>query len=58
MYVSVPARLQDYLHYDKAVECPVKCLESRLFVRISVAPYNQLSDYETLADAVLSYLRK
>ena len=34
----------------------MKCLEKRLFVRISVAPYNVLDEYVTLADAVLSYL--
>ena len=46
---------QDYLHYTHRVECPVKCLEQRLFVRISAAPYNCREDYEALARAVLAY---
>ena len=44
--------LQDRLHYEHKVECPVKCLAGRLYVRISAAPYNVLHDYQVLAGAV------
>lgn len=47
--------LQDFLHYERHVECPVKCLEDNLFVRISAAPYNCMDDYAALAEAVLAY---
>ncbi|GLC39561.1 hypothetical protein PLESTM_000911900 [Pleodorina starrii] len=44
--------VQDLLHHIHSVECPVKCIQGRLFVRISVHVYNTLSDYERLAAAV------
>ncbi|GLI71197.1 hypothetical protein VaNZ11_016316 [Volvox africanus] len=44
--------VQDLLHHVHAVECPVKCIQGRLYVRISVHIYNILSDYERLAEAV------
>ncbi|GIL80140.1 hypothetical protein Vretifemale_9315 [Volvox reticuliferus] len=44
--------VQDLLHHVYAVECPVKCIQGRLYVRISVHIYNILADYERLAEAV------
>ncbi|GIL54670.1 hypothetical protein Vafri_10411 [Volvox africanus] len=44
--------VQDLLHHVHAVECPVKCIQGRLYVRISVHIYNILADYERLAEAV------
>ncbi|KAL4425559.1 hypothetical protein ABPG75_009575 [Micractinium tetrahymenae] len=45
--------VQDMLHYGHSVECPVKCIGGRLYVRISVHIYNEAADYERLAAAVL-----
>jgi hypothetical protein len=50
-------RLQEWLHHDHAVEVPVKCLEGRLYVRISAHVYNTLDDYQRLAHAVKSLRR-
>ncbi|KAA0151178.1 hypothetical protein FNF31_06868 [Cafeteria roenbergensis] len=44
--------LQDALHEGHKVECPVKCLGGRLYVRISAAVYNCPADYARLAAAV------
>ena len=44
--------LQDLLHVEHRVECPIKCLAGALYVRISAAVYNELADYEALAAAV------
>lgn len=44
--------LQDTLHYRYMIEVPVKCVQGRLYVRLSAHLYNQLSDYERLADAM------
>lgn len=49
---SVHAKqLQDEL-YNRRVEVPVKCLDSRLYVRISVHVYNTLADYQALVREV------
>ena len=45
--------LQDLLHHSHAIECPVKCIQGRLYVRISAAIYNTLQDYVRLQEAVL-----
>jgi hypothetical protein len=45
--------LQDALHFGFFVECPVKVLGSRCFVRISAMVYNERACYEALAAAVL-----
>jgi len=46
--------LQNWL-YERRIECPVKAVQGRLYVRISVHIYNKRRDYETLAAAVLEY---
>eukprot|EP01102_Stenamoeba_stenopodia_P016438 TRINITY_DN574_c0_g2_i1.p1 TRINITY_DN574_c0_g2~~TRINITY_DN574_c0_g2_i1.p1 ORF type:complete len:696 (-),score=171.03 TRINITY_DN574_c0_g2_i1:1692-3737(-) len=45
--------IQDRLHYDFNIEVPIKCIQERLYVRISAHIYNELSDYQKLADAIL-----
>ena len=46
--------VQDALHYAHAVECPVKTVGGRLYVRASAAVYNEIADYQRLANAVLT----
>lgn len=43
------------LHYSARIECPVKCINRTLYVRISCMIYNTRVDYVRLADAVLSH---
>eukprot|EP00887_Chlorella_sp_A99_P000749 scaffold5.g749.t1 len=50
--------VQDTLHHQFRIECPVKCVGGHLYVRISAAVYNELGDYQRLADAVLSILKE
>lgn len=45
--------VQDALHYAHRVECPVKCIQGRLFVRVSAFIYNDRDDFRRLGDAVL-----
>ena len=45
--------LQDALHFAFRVECPVKVLDSRCYVRISAQIHNERADFEALAAAVL-----
>ena len=44
--------VQDRLHFDYQVECPVKCIDGHLYVRISAHVYNQASDYVRLAECI------
>jgi len=46
--------VQDALHFEHAIECPVKTIGHHLYVRISAAAYNERAEYERLADAVCS----
>ncbi|GLD99747.1 hypothetical protein PINS_up008475 [Pythium insidiosum] len=46
--------IQDTLHAEHAIEVPVKCIEGRLYVRISAHIYNELADYDRLARAVVN----
>jgi selenocysteine lyase/cysteine desulfurase len=41
-------RVQDYL-YEHAVEAPIKCIDGKLYIRISCHIYNELEDFERLA---------
>lgn len=45
-------RLQEWLHHVHRIEVPVKCIQGRLFVRLSAHIYNRLADYQHLAAAV------
>lgn len=42
-------RVQDALHHLHHIEVPVKCVDDRLYVRISAHVYNCIEDYERLA---------
>ncbi|KAL6061598.1 putative L-cysteine desulfhydrase 1 isoform X2 [Balamuthia mandrillaris] len=44
--------IQDKLHYEHKIEVPVKCVQGKLYVRISAHIYNELEDYQRLADAI------
>ncbi|RLN93263.1 hypothetical protein BBJ28_00008644 [Nothophytophthora sp. Chile5] len=46
-------RVQDALHRLHHIEVPVKCVDGRLYVRLSAHIYNSLADYERLALAVV-----
>ena len=35
------------------MQVPVKCVDGKLYVRISAHIYNEMKDYERLAEAVL-----
>jgi selenocysteine lyase/cysteine desulfurase len=45
--------IQDALHFDGKIECPVKTLGSKCYFRISAGIYNSIQDYERLAEFVL-----
>ena len=49
--------LQDMLHYQYHIEVPVKCIQGGLYVRISGHVYNELADYQKLADSVLDLVK-
>jgi selenocysteine lyase/cysteine desulfurase len=57
MYPSLCHRATNIPTHDPLVdpsriEVPIKCVQGRLYVRLSAHLYNQLSDYERLADAM------
>ena len=45
--------VQNKLFNDHSIEVPIKCIDSKLFVRISCHLYNELEEYEKLAEAIL-----
>lgn len=47
-------KIQNRLFHEYRIEVPVKAVQGVLYIRISVHIYNELSDYKTLADAVIS----
>jgi hypothetical protein len=42
------------LYHQYKIECPVKCIQGTLYVRISAFIYNCTDDYQALASAVLT----
>ena len=38
--------------YNHQIEVPVKCIQGRLFLRISAHVYNDMNDYYRLTDVV------
>ena len=44
-------RVQDFL-YDNNVEVPIKCVEGKLYVRVSCHIYNQQKDFQRLASVL------
>ena len=45
-------QLQEKLHHEYRIEVPVKCLEGRLYVRISAHVYNSIEEYEYLGETL------
>ena len=45
-------QLQELLHHDHQIEVPVKCLEGRLYVRISCHVYNYIEEYKRLSTVI------
>jgi len=45
--------VQDILHHRFRVECPVKCIQGVLYIRLSAQIYNEPEDYQILDSAVL-----
>ncbi|GAX74265.1 hypothetical protein CEUSTIGMA_g1714.t1 [Chlamydomonas eustigma] len=55
---STDAKLvQDILHHRFCIECPVKCIQGILYVRVSVQIYNEMGDYQKLGKAIKEVLR-
>ncbi|XP_045197118.2 uncharacterized protein LOC123551905 [Mercenaria mercenaria] len=50
---SAAETVQNTLYHKYNIEVPVKCVQQRLYVRISAHIYNEISEYEVLRDAVL-----
>ena len=50
--------IQDTLHHDYRIECPVKCIDGELYARISVHVYNEIKDYHVLASAVQKVMKR
>lgn len=46
--------VQDTLHHTYGIEVPIKCVDDKLYVRISAHMYNSLADYERLAQVLLT----
>ena len=47
-------QVQDYL-FANGVECPIKCINGVLYVRISSHIYNKPEEYEILGRTVLGF---
>jgi selenocysteine lyase/cysteine desulfurase len=43
---------QEILHHEHKIEVPVKCLEGRLYLRVSAHIYNTLDQYQHLAHTI------
>jgi selenocysteine lyase/cysteine desulfurase len=46
--------VQDFL-YDNLIEVPIKCVRGVLYVRISCHVYNEIHEYQRLADVMLKF---
>ena len=46
--------VQDFL-YDNLIEVPIKCIRGVLYVRISCHVYNEINEYQRLADTLLRF---
>ncbi|GFS21943.1 isopenicillin N epimerase [Elysia marginata] len=55
---SAAETVQNTLYHDFSIEVPIKSLQDRLYVRISVHIHNQLSDYEKLGRAMITISQK
>lgn len=45
-------QLQELLHHQHRIEVPIKCLEGKLYVRISCHVYNHLEEYKKLGQVI------
>ncbi|CAL1534979.1 unnamed protein product [Lymnaea stagnalis] len=50
--------IQNILYHDYNIEVPIKSVQGHLYVRISAHIYNEVSDYQKLAQAILSIAQK
>ena len=46
--------VQDYL-YDNFIEVPIKCVNGVLYIRISCHVYNEIHEYQRLAETILRF---
>lgn len=51
-HVSDASVVQGWLHSTHGIEVPVKSVRGKLYVRLSAHAYNELADYQRLADAI------
>jgi len=47
-------QLQELLHHQNSIEVPIKCVDGKLYVRISSHIYNTLEDYEHLGKVIVN----
>lgn len=50
-------QLQELLHHQHMVEVPIKCLEGRLYVRLSAHIYNDIDEYVRFAKIIRSMIK-
>ena len=50
--------VQDTLHHDYRIECPIKCIAGELYARISVHVYNEIEDYRILASSIQKVVKR
>ena len=48
--------IQNKLFHEHKIEVPIKCIDEMLYARISCHLYNEISEYEELANAVLNMI--
>lgn len=53
--LTVNSDLQEKLYEEYQIEVPVKCLEGRLFVRLSAHIYNDIEEYKKLAIVIRNW---
>lgn len=49
--------VQNFFYYNHKIEVPIKCVEDKLYVRISCHIYNKIEDYVHLANVVLDLVK-
>lgn len=54
--VTIFISSKETLHHEYRIEVPIKCLEGRLYCRVSGHIYNDVQDYERLATVVASMM--
>lgn len=46
-------KIQNYLYFNHKIELPIKCIQNKLYARISCHVYNNLDEYKHLAQIIL-----